>query len=246
MVKRLQKILSEMGITSRRRSEELILEGRVTVNGKVATIGMKADPSKDYIKVDGELITGFKKEIQKVYIMFNKPRNVVTTLSEPQGRITVKDFLKGVKYRVFPVGRLDYDSEGLLLLTNDGDFAHAVMHPSKKISKTYLVKIKGTIGEDNIEKLKKGVRLKDGTTFPAKVRKVKELEKNSWIEITIFEGRKRQIRRMLESIGYHVIVLRRIGINRLKLKDLRAGEIRHLAPDEIRLIMSETGLYDSR
>jgi 23S rRNA pseudouridine2605 synthase len=246
MIKRLQKILSEMGITSRRKAEELILEGRVTVNGKIATIGMKADPSKDYIKVDGKLITGFKKDIRKVYIMLNKPRCVVTTLFDPQGRTTIKDFLKGVKYKVFPVGRLDYDSEGLLLVTNDGDFANAVMHPSKKISKAYLVKVKGIIGEDNIEKLRKGVRLEDGITFPAKVRRVRKSEKNSWIEITIFEGRKRQVRRMLESIGYPVIVLRRIGINRLKLKDLRIGEIRYLAPDELRLIMSETGLYDSR
>jgi 23S rRNA pseudouridine2605 synthase len=245
MEKRLQKILSEMGITSRRKAEELILEGEVTVNGKVATIGMKADPEKDYIRVGGKLITGFRKGIRKVYLMFNKPRGVVTTLFDPEGRTTIKDFLKGVKYRVFPVGRLDFDSEGLLLLTNDGDFAQAVMHPSKKISKTYLVKVKDIIEEKNIEKLQRGIRLEDGKTLPAKIRKVRELEKNSWIEITLFEGRKRQIRRMLEYIGHPVIVLRRISVNGLKLKDLKEGEIRHLTPDEIKLIRRKTGLYDS-
>src|SRR4030066_318062 len=148
MEKRLQKILSEMGITSRRKAEDLIFEGRVTVNGRIATIGTKAGPVKDHIKVDGKLLI---KPEPKVYIMFNKPKNVVTSLHDPEGRPTVKDFLKGVKYRVFPVGRLDYDSEGLLLLTNDGDFAHAVLHPSKKISKTYLVKVKGILEEDKIE-----------------------------------------------------------------------------------------------
>lgn len=239
--KRLQKILSEMGIAARRKAEELILEGRVTVNGKVATIGMKADPSKDYIKVDGKLITGLKREVQKVYIMINKPRGVVTTLYDPEGRPTVKDFLKDVKYRVFPVGRLDYDSEGLLLLTNDGDFAHTVMHPSKKISKTYLVKVKGIIGEDKIEKLKQGVRFEDRATLPAKVRRLSQSEKNSWIEITVFEGKKRQVRRMLESVGHPVLILRRVGINGLKLKDLKIGEIRHLTPDEVRLIKKEVG-----
>src|SRR3990170_987137 len=173
MEKRLQKIISEMGIASRRKAEELILEGEVTVNGKVATIGMKADPEKDYIRVGGKLITGFRKGIRKVYLMFNKPRGVVTTLFDPEGRATVKDFLKGVKYRVFPVGRLDFDSEGLLLLTNDGDFAQAVMHPSRQISKTYLVKIKGIIGDRAIERLKHGVKLEDGITLPAWVRRMR-------------------------------------------------------------------------
>jgi 23S rRNA pseudouridine2605 synthase len=170
MEKRLQKILSEIGITSRRKAEELILEDKVTVNGRIATIGMKADPEKDYIRVDGKLITGFKRDIRKVYLIFNKPRGVVTTLFDPEGRPTVKDFLKGLKYRVFPVGRLDYDSEGLLLLTNDGDFAHAVMHPSKKISKTYLVKVKDIIEEKNIKKLQRGIRLENVKTQPARVR----------------------------------------------------------------------------
>jgi len=241
MEKRLQKILSEMGIASRRRAEELIFEGQITVNGKVATVGMKADPSKDHIKVGGKLITVLKKGSQKVYLMINKPRGVVTTLYDPEGRPTVKDFLKDIKYRIFPIGRLDYHSEGLLLLTNDGDFAHAVMHPSKKMLKTYLVKVKGIIGKDNIKRLRRGIKLEDGATLPAKVRRISQSEKNSWIEISLYEGRKRQVRRMLESVGHPVIMLRRIGINGLKLKDLKLGEFRHLTIDELQLIRREMG-----
>jgi 23S rRNA pseudouridine2605 synthase len=242
MEKRIQKILSEIGITSRRKAEKLILEGKVTVNGKIAMIGMKADPEKDYIKVDGKLITGFKKDIKKVYLMFNKPKGVVTTLFDPEGRTTIKDFLKGVKYKVFPVGRLDYDSEGLLLLTNDGDFAHAIMHPSKKISKTYLVKVKGILGEDDIEKLRKGIKLdssSSGMTLPAKVKRIRKGDVNSWLEITIYEGKKRQIRRMFDKIGHPVLKLKRIRINGLEIGDLETGAYRYLSPEEISKIKQE-------
>ncbi|MCS7164238.1 MAG: pseudouridine synthase, partial [Thermodesulfovibrio sp.] len=142
MLERLQKILSKYGIASRRQAEELIKEGRVTVNGTVAVLGQKADPTKDYIKVDGKLLI---KPEPKVYYAFYKPRKVITSLFDPQGRPTIKDFLKGIKFRVYPVGRLDFDSEGLLLLTNDGDLAYRVMHPSSQIEKTYLVKIDGLI-----------------------------------------------------------------------------------------------------
>src|SRR4030065_1079064 len=183
MEKRLQKILSEIGITSRRKAEELISEGRVIDNGKVAISGMKTDIIRDYIKVDGKLVSGLGKETRKVYIMINKPRGVVTTLSDPEGRPTVKDFLKGIKYRIFPVGRLDYDSEGLLLLTNDGDFAQAVLHPSRQISKTYLVKIKGIIGDSAIERLKHGVKLEDGITLPAWGRRMRTEAKKTGISL---------------------------------------------------------------
>lgn len=243
MEQRIQKILSQMGIVSRRKAEELILEGRVTVNGKAAAIGMKADPARDYIKVDGKLIAGPTREKpQNVYLMFNKPRGIVTTLSDPEKRPTVKDFLKNVKYRVFPVGRLDFDSEGLLLLTNDGDFANAVMHPSQRMSKTYLVKVKGIAGEEEIGKLRRGVKLEDGRTLPARVRKIKELANNSWIEITIYEGRKRQVRRMLEKIGHEVIRLQRIAIDGLKLRDIRPGEIRHLTDEELKTLKKEVAI----
>ncbi len=153
------------------KRRRLILEGRITVNGRIAELGMKADPNRDHIKVDGKLLT---KREPKVYLMFNKPRNVVTTLKDPEGRPTVKDFLKDIKYRVYPVGRLDYDSEGLLLLTNDGDFANAVMHPSKKIPKTYQVKVKGMPEQKEMDKLKKGIHLEDGLTAPAKVKGFKD------------------------------------------------------------------------
>lgn len=241
MEKRLQKILSEVGIASRRKVEKLISEGRVVVSGKVATTGMKADISKDSIKVDGKLIPKSKKNIRNVYIMMNKPRGVVTTLYDPEGRPTVKDFLKGVTWRVFPVGRLDYNSEGLLLLTNDGDFSNAVLHPSKQISKIYLAKVKGVVNKGTIEKLKRGIRLEDGMTSPARVRTMRLSEKNSWIEVAICEGRKRQIRRMLEYVGHSVISLRRIGINGLRLKTLKSGEMRYLTPSELQIIRKETG-----
>ncbi|MDP2754818.1 MAG: pseudouridine synthase [Nitrospirota bacterium] len=229
MEKRLQKILSEMGITSRRKAEDLIFEGRVTVNGRIATIGTKADPVKDHIKVDGKLLI---RPEPKVYIMLNKPKDVVTSLHDPEGRPTVKDFLKGVKYRVFPVGRLDYDSEGLLLLTNDGDFAHAVLHPSKKISKTYLVKVKGILEEDEISKLRAGVKLVERMTAPAKVKRIRKTENNSWLEMTIYEGKKRQIRRMLEKTGHDVLKLKRIRVDGLELGKLEPGTFRYLTPEE--------------
>ncbi|MFZ6016857.1 MAG: pseudouridine synthase [Nitrospirota bacterium] len=240
MEQRLQKILAEMGITSRRKAEELIIKGRVTVNGQIANIGMKVDPNRDHIKLNGKLLTRPEK---KVYLVFNKPKGVVTSLYDPEGRPTIKDFLKGIKFRVFPVGRLDYDSEGMLLITNDGDFAHAVLHPSKKISKTYLVKVKGILREEEIEKLRTGVKLGYGMTAPAKVKRIRKGDVNSWLEMTIYEGKKRQIRRMLEKIGHPVLKLRRIRINGLELGNLEPGAYRYLSADEIIKIRREVGCY---
>jgi 23S rRNA pseudouridine2605 synthase len=243
MEHRLQKILAQTGIASRRMSEELILEGRVRVNGTVATIGMKADPSRDYIKVDGKLISGpLHKGPPPVYLMFHKPRGVVTTLRDPEGRRTITEFLGGIKYRVFPVGRLDYHSEGLLLLTNDGDFANAILHPSRKIPKTYLIKVENVIDDTSIGKLRRGVKLEDGTTMPARAKKIRASENNSWIEITIYEGKKRQVRRMLERVGHPVIKLKRTAINGLRLRDLKPGEIRHLTHEELSLLRKEIGI----
>lgn len=233
MEERLQKILAKMGIASRRAAEEMILEGRVTVNGQVAALGMKADITKDHIKLDGKLLT---KPEPKVYLMMNKPKGVITTLSESEERPTIRDFLKNIKYRVFPIGRLDYNSEGLLLLTNDGDFAHAILHPSKKIPKTYHVKIKGVLEDEKIEKLRRGVRLQEGITLPSKVKKLKKAEENSWIEITIYEGKKRQIRRMMEKVGHPVLKLKRVRIDGIDIGRLEPGEIRSLTADEIRKI----------
>jgi 23S rRNA pseudouridine2605 synthase len=239
MEQRLQKIIAEMGIASRRKAEEIIIEGRVTVNGKVAEIGMKADPLRDHIKVDGKLLT---KPEKKVYYVFNKPRGVMTSMGDPQGRPTVKEFFSGIRQRVFPVGRLDYDSEGLLLLTNDGDFAYAILHPSKKIPKTYLVKVKGVLEEEELEKLRKGMKIDGKMTAPARVKKLKKTESNSWIEMTISEGRKRQIRRMLERVGHQVIRLMRIRINGIEMGPLEPGNYRKLTMEEMHTIMKEIGI----
>jgi len=239
MAERIQKIIAQMGIASRRKAEELITEGRVTVNGKVASIGEKADPAKDHIKVDGKLL--IRRE-PRVYLMFNKPKNVVTSLADPQGRPTVKDYLKGIRYRVFPVGRLDFDSEGLLFLTNDGAFTNAVLHPSKKIPKTYMVKVKGIIDDNKINKLRQGVRLEDGRTLPAKVKFARQSENNSWIEIAITEGKKRQVRRMVEAVGHPALKLRRVSINGVRLSGLKIGELRPLTERELRELKKEAGL----
>ena len=240
MEERLQKILSGIGVSSRRKAEELILNGRVTVNGAVATLGMKSDPARDYIKIDGKLVMNpGKRGPKKVYILFHKPYGVMTTLHDPEGRPTVKDFMKGIRTRVFPVGRLDFHSEGILLLTNDGDFANEVLHPSRMISKTYLVKAQGIIGEEEIEKLRHGVRLEEGVTMPARVRKVKDTGQHSWVEITIYEGRKRQVRRMLDRIGHPVLKLKRVGIDGLRLGHLKPGEFRPLTAEEMNTIQNQ-------
>lgn len=233
---RLQKILAEMGIASRRKAEELILEGRVTVNGKLAELGMKADPEVDHIKVDGRLLI---RPEPKVYYIFYKPEGVVTTLYDPEGRPTIKDFIKRIPYRIYPVGRLDYHSEGLLLLTNDGELSYAILHPSRKIPKTYIVKVKGHVEEKELDKLRHGIRLEEGLTAPARVRFIRYSEANSWVEITIHEGRKRQVRRMFEKIGHPVLKLKRIAINGLRLGTLKPGEIRQLTKEELQLLKRE-------
>jgi 23S rRNA pseudouridine2605 synthase len=230
MLERLQKILSEYGIASRRKAEELIKEGRITVNGQIAQLGQKADPEKDYIKVDGKLLI---KPEPKVYYAFYKPRKVITSLIDPQGRPTIKDFIKGIKFRVYPVGRLDFDSEGLLLLTNDGELAYHVMHPSSEIEKTYLVKVDGIIDPETIEKLKKGIKIDGKLAIPVSVNLVRKLKANSWIKITLHEGRKRQIRKMLERVGHPVIRLIRIAIDGVKLEALKPGQYRSLTKEEI-------------
>jgi 23S rRNA pseudouridine2605 synthase len=231
MEERVQKIISKCGIASRRKAEEMISEGRVTVNGKVATLGMKADFLRDHVKVDGRLI---RKPESKVYIIFNKPEGCITSLEDPGERATVKGYLKGVRTRVYPVGRLDYNSEGLLLLTNDGDLANAILHPKKKVPKTYLVKVNGLPDDRDMEKLRKGISLEDGVTSPARVKRIKKTDSNFWLEITIYEGRKRQIRRMLEKIKHPVLRLRRVKIDGLELGALPSGAFRHLFPDEIK------------
>ncbi len=203
----------------------------MTVNGKVIReLGTKAVPDKDHIKVDGKLLR-FKE--QKTYILLYKPVKYVTTLSDPQGRPTVVALLRGVKGRVYPVGRLDYDTEGLLLLTNDGDFANMIMHPHFEIQKTYEAKVEGELTDKEIEKLQSGVKLKGKMTAPAKIKKLRRTDKNSWLEITIHEGRKRQVRIMFDRIGHSVLKLKRTKIAFLDIKGLNTGEYRFLTKAEV-------------
>ncbi len=234
MEEKLQKIISSLGIVSRRKAEELIAEGRVTVNGEVATIGMRADLSRDSIKIDKKLLNP-RQKVPRIYIKLYKPKEVVTSLSDPEGRVTISEFMKGIKYRAYPVGRLDYHSEGLLLLTNDGEFAHRVLHPSKKIPKTYHVKVKGIIHDNEMKKLEKGVRLEDGITAPAKVKRLRKTktERNTWLEMVIYEGKKRQIRRMLQRVNHQVIRLKRVSIDGIKLAGLKPGQWEHLMEAEL-------------
>lgn len=227
---RLQKLIASTGLSSRRKAEMLIASGRVSVNGKVVTeLGTKVDPSRDHVKVDGKHLTSAQPF---VYLMLNKPKNVMSTLDDPGGRTTVKNFLRGVSVRVFPVGRLDFDSEGLMLLTNNGDLAQALLHPRYHVPKTYLIKVKGVLSDEEIARLERGVRLEDGMTSPAQVKKVRKVEANSWIEITIREGRKHQVKRMLETVGHPVLKLLRIRMGPLPLGDLASGEFRFLTDTE--------------
>ena len=238
MLERIQKIISRAGIASRRKAEELMKAGAVTVNGRVVReLGSKADAEQDHIKVSGKLIN---PKQPKAYIMLNKPREVVTTLSDPMGRVTVKDLLRGVRTRVYPVGRLDYDSEGLLLLTNDGDLVQTLLHPGFEVRKTYEVKVKGVLTDEEIRELSKGVELSDGRTLPCQVRKIEKTEKNSWLEMTIREGRNRQIRRMLEKMDHLVLKLKRVRMGRLGLGSLPLGKYRYLTAQEIRSLKGST------
>ena len=232
MLERIQKIMAQGGIASRREAERLILDGRVTLNGKVVEeLGTKADIEKDYIKVNGKLIT---RPEPKTYVMLFKPRGYVTTSKDPEGRPTVMELLEKVKVRVFPVGRLDYDTEGLILCTNDGDLAHRLQHPSHEIPKTYLVKVDGVPTQEGVLKLRNGVKLKDGMTAPARVKIIRKAEANSWLEVIIHEGRNRQVKRMFEAIGHSVIKLKREGLASLTLGELKPGEFRHLNMEEIK------------
>ena len=227
---RLQKLIAGTGIASRRKSETLIAAGRVTVNGRVVTeLGTRVDPERDHVKVDGKHLSAAQPF---VYLVLNKPRNVMSTLDDPGGRTTVKDYLRGVSVRVFPVGRLDFDSEGLMLLTNNGELAQALLHPRYHVVKTYLIKVKGVLTDEEIRRLEQGVRLEDGMTSPASVRKIRKAEQNSWLEVSIREGRKHQVRRMLDSVGHPVIKLIRVRMGPLALGDLEPGEFRYLTDRE--------------
>ncbi|MEW4370325.1 pseudouridine synthase [Paenibacillus sp. WLX1005] len=231
-MERLQKILAQAGIASRRKSEELILAGKVTVNGEVVTeLGTKADPTVDEITVNGRSIAAEKK----VYYMLNKPKGVITSASDPEGRKTVQNYMDGVKERVYPVGRLDYDSEGLLIMTNDGELANFLTHPKHHVPKTYLVTVEGVPHGEALEKFRQGIKLEDGMTQPAEAEyyDVDTDKKQATIRVTIYEGRNRQIRRMFEALSHKVIRLKRISFGELLIGNLKRGIYRPLTKQEI-------------
>jgi 23S rRNA pseudouridine2605 synthase len=228
---RLQKILSQAGVASRRHSEQLMAEGRVTVNGTVVTeLGSKADLSRDHIKVDGRLLRPPK---HMVYIVLHKPDSSVTTVSDPQGRTTVMDMLHGVKERVYPVGRLDYHSEGLLLFTNDGELANAVMSAATHLPKTYLVKANGTLTPEQEKRFREGVPLSGRRTLPAGLKLIREAE-NPWYEVRLVEGRNNQIRMMFKHFGLLVEKLKRVRIGPVDLGPIKPGQFRHLDDEEVK------------
>lgn len=240
---RLQKILSQAGVASRRHAEQMIIEGRVTVNGAVITeLGSKADLDRDHIKVDGRLLHAPKR---MVYLALNKPDATVTTVSDPEGRATVMDLLRGVKERVYPVGRLDYHSEGLLLLTNDGELANAVMSAATHLQKTYLVKANGALTGEQEERFRRGVPLSGRRTMPAGLKLIREAQ-NPWYEVKLVEGRNNQIRLMFKHFGLLVEKLKRLRIGPVDLGPIKPGRFRHLDEEEVLALKRATRVKRER
>lgn len=232
---RLNKYLADCGVDSRRNCDEIIAQGRVKVNGKTITrLGVDVDPEKDSVSLDGRRL---RQKRRDVYVMLHKPKGVVCTAKDDKGRKTVLD-LVDVKARLFPVGRLDYDTEGLLLLTTDGQLAQTLTHPSHHIPKTYVARIFGELSEEEEKSLEKGVLLDGALTQPASVKVVEKDDRTSRIEITIFEGRNRQVRRMLESVGKDVEFLKRVSVGELRLGGLSRGKYRFLTEKEINYLKS--------
>lgn len=231
-MERLQKVIARAGVASRRKAEQLITAGKVKVNGqKVTELGTKVSP-EDRVEVEGVPL----ETEEPVYFLFYKPKGIISSVKDDRGRKTVVDFFPEVEQRIFPVGRLDYDTSGLLILTNDGDFANLLMHPRYRIDKVYIAKIKGTMSREQIHQFKHGIELEDGKTAPARVRILKQDKKKnaSIVEVVIHEGKNRQIRRMFESIGLSVLKLKRERFGFLTLDGLNPGEYRRLKPHEVK------------
>ena len=239
MLERLQKIIAHAGVASRREAESMIRDGRVTVNGRVVTeLGTKADAGRDHIKVDGKLIT--RAEPHR-YILLYKPKEVASTTCDPQGRHTVIDLVRGVRERIYPVGRLDFQSEGLLLLTNDGDLAYKVTHPKHGSVKTYHVKVRGIAEDRDVGKLERGITIEGKRTVPCEISRMKTTgrrddEGNSWYEVKLREGRNQQIRKMFQAIGHPVMKLRRVAIGPIADPSLQPGEWRELTKSEVKML----------
>ncbi|NLH70398.1 MAG: rRNA pseudouridine synthase [Brooklawnia sp.] len=235
---RLQKVLAQAGVASRRASEELIAAGRVEINGKVVTEqGMRVDPERDTIRVDGSRIPPPRRHL---YLVLNKPRGVVSTMDDPHGRPTLEQYVPRHQ-RLFHVGRLDTDTEGLLFLTNDGDFANKLAHPSHEVPKTYLVEVEGLLDNKTLRRLEKGLTLEDGPIKPDKVKLVTRAESRSMVQITLHSGRNRIVRRMFDSVGHPVRRLSRISIGPVRLGQLATGETRELTREELGALLDVIG-----
>jgi 23S rRNA pseudouridine2605 synthase len=243
MEERLQKILAKAGVASRRKAEEIIRQGRVAVDGRVVTeLGLRIDADHHQVTVDGNPLTHGER---KIYILMNKPPGYVTTLRDPQGRPIVTSLLHDIAERVFPVGRLDLDTEGALLLTNDGDLAQKIQHPSFEVNKTYEATVKGQPSKAKLLQLADGIELEGCRTWPAEVKVLQQRERHTVIRITIHEGKKRQVRKMFDAIGHKVISLKRTAYGRLPLGDLAAGQYRLLGDTDIALILAQkNSLYN--
>jgi 23S rRNA pseudouridine2605 synthase len=243
MQERLQKIIAAAGVASRRKAEEMIIQGLVSVNGcTVSELGSKADPARDHIRVNGKLL---RRPGRHVYLLLNKPPGYVSTVSDPQRRPTVISLLRGISERVYPVGRLDYHSSGLILLTNDGELANLLMSRASKIPRTYHVKLEGRPNAADLAKLQEGIVLDGRRTAPARIRRIAEGDK-PWYEITLTEGRYHQVRRMFERIGQAVIKLKRVRIAFLTDRNLAPGTFRHLSPEEVERLKNWKGTAESR
>lgn len=235
MEERLQKFMASCGVASRRKCEELILSGKVKVNGEIIKeLGVKVDPLKDIVEYNNSII---KKEDQKVYIMLHKPVGYITSLKDEKGRKTILDIVK-VQERIFPIGRLDYDSSGLLLLTNDGEIYNKIIHPRVELKKSYITECKGKFTQKDIQKFKTGIDIGDYITAPANIEILHEDNNNSIVKISIHEGKNRQVRRMCAALNHPVVSLKRVSIGELKLGYLKLGEYRHLTEDELKYLLS--------
>ena len=248
MQERLQKIIAAAGLASRRHAEEMITGGLVSVNGKVVTVlGTKADPSQDHIKVQGKLINPLLAHAEKVYVLLNKPRGYLTSLSDPDGRPIVTDLLPKGLPRVHPVGRLDFNTEGLLLLTNDGDLTKLITTAREHVPKDYHAKVKGTPKEEAIARLRKGITLGEHRTRPATIEQIEASDGgNAWFEVTLYEGRNQQVRKMFDAVGHSVVKLRRVRIGSFTDEGLKPGKHRMLNPEEIKLFIKRAVSHRDR